>query len=142
MSTIAPFFSRLEARCNELDTLLCVGLDPHSTDLGNEVNAAGAEAFCLRLITASAPYAAAFKPNCAFFEVFGAAGVEALERVCVAVKATGALLVFDGKRGDIATTAEAYAAAAFVPLGGINADAVTVNAYMGADAVTPFTAYP
>jgi uridine monophosphate synthetase len=140
--SIAPFFSRLEARCTELDTLLCVGLDPHSTDLGNEVNAAGAEAFCLRLITASAPYAAAFKPNCAFFEVFGAAGVAALERVCVAVKATGALLVVDGKRGDIATTAEAYAAAAFAPLGGINADAVTVNAYMGADAVTPFTAYP
>ena len=140
-SPLAPFFSRLEARCLSLDTLLCVGLDPHSADLGSDVSAAGAEAFCLRLISSAAPYAAAFKPNAAFFEVFGAAGAGALERVCAAVKATGALLLVDGKRGDIATTAEAYAAAAFLPAGGLEADAVTVNAYMGGDAVTPFTAH-
>ena len=130
-----PFFSALRARSEAVGSLLCVGLDPHSSDLKEDGNsAAGALAFCLRLIEATHSCAAAFKPNAAFFEVFGAAGAEALEKVVRAVPA-GVPVVLDVKRGDISTTAEAYAAAAFDTVG---AHCVTVNGYMGADGVVPF----
>jgi uridine monophosphate synthetase len=134
------FFSRLEARAAALDTLLCVGLDPHSADLPAGANTPeGAHAFCAALIAATAPFAAAFKPNAAFFEAFGAPGVAVLARVCALVKATGALCLLDCKRGDISTTAEAYAEAAF---GALGAEGVTVNGYMGLDSVAPFAKDP
>jgi len=129
------FFERLQARCTAANSWLCVGLDPHSADLGADGNtAAGAQAFCLKLIAATSEAAAAFKPNAAFFEVFGAAGAEALAAVIRAVP-EGIPVVLDVKRGDISTTAEAYAAAAFEALG---AHCVTVNGYMGVDSVAPF----
>lgn len=65
------FFDKLAARADEIDTLLCVGLDPHVQDLNGEKNAAEAKAFCLRLIKATSSVALAFKPNAAFFEAFG-----------------------------------------------------------------------
>ena len=133
---MASFFDRLQARCVAANSWLCVGLDPHSADLGADGNsAAGAQAFCLRLIAATSDVAAAYKPNAAFFEVFGAAGAEALAAVIKAVPA-GIPVVLDAKRGDISTTAEAYAAASFEALG---AHCVTVNGYMGVDSVAPFT---
>ncbi|HEY58290.1 MAG TPA: orotidine-5'-phosphate decarboxylase [Anaerolineae bacterium] len=132
------FFARLEARARERGTLLCVGLDPHLEDLP-EPSAQAAQAFCLRLIEATAPYALAFKPNAAFFEIYGAPGWEALRQVIAAAQATGAPVILDAKRGDIASTARAYARAVFHGLG---ADALTVNPYLGHDAVAPFLEDP
>ena len=65
------FFEQLEQRAREVDSLLCVGLDPRASD------AASAREECMRLIDATAEYACAFKPNAAFFEAFGAAGMAA-----------------------------------------------------------------
>src|SRR3972149_6924684 len=74
------FFSFLEKRVDDSSSLLCVGLDPHVSDL-KEPTAASALDFCLNLVKQTAPYAAAFKPNAAFFEVFGPEGWTALKQV-------------------------------------------------------------
>src|SRR5512138_2377337 len=111
------FFSFLERRVDDCSSLLCVGLDPHGSEL-REQSAAAARDFCIRIIKATAPYAAAFKPNAAFFEAYGADGWTALKQVIAAVheeseKAGSHIpVILDAKRGDIASTAEAYAASA------------------------------
>lgn len=128
-----PFFDRLERRVRDAGSLLCVGLDPHPDDLAESTPAAAA-AFCHRIVAATAPFAAAFKPNAAFFEALGPEGVAALRDVIAAVP-DGVPVILDAKRGDIASTARAYATAAFDVLG---ADAVTVNPWMGRDSVAPF----
>ena len=116
------FFSFLEKRVDDCSSLLCVGLDPHIPDLPSPT-AASALDFCLNLIKQTAPYAAAFKPNAAFFEVFGADGWTALKQVIEAIQhesnRMGSMIpvILDAKRGDIASTAEAYAKSAFENLG-------------------------
>jgi uridine monophosphate synthetase len=127
------FFERLEARARQVDSLLCVGLDPHPADLP-EPTPAAARDFCLRLIDATASQAAAFKPNAAFFEALGPQGWQALQDVIAAVPPE-IPVILDAKRGDIASTAEAYAQSTFEHLG---ADAVTLNPYLGGDALAPF----
>jgi uridine monophosphate synthetase len=127
------FFSTLEDRARGIDSLLCVGLDPHPADL-SQPSAQAAEAYCLRLIEATADLALAFKPNAAFFEIYGSAGWDALRRVIASVP-PGAPLILDAKRGDIASTARAYAQAVFQSLG---AAAVTANPYLGKDSLEPF----
>jgi uridine monophosphate synthetase len=129
------FFQDLERRCREADTLVCIGLDPHEQDL-SEPSAAAARAYCLALIEATAPCAAAFKPNAAFFEAFGPEGMQALADVIAAVPA-GIPVILDVKRGDISSTARGYATAAYDRL---RADAVTLNPYMGWESVSPFVA--
>jgi uridine monophosphate synthetase len=135
--TMTSFFSRLETRARAINSLLCVGLDPHPADLAAPT-AATARDFCLRLIDATADVAAAFKPNAAFFEQFGAEGMAALREVIAAVPGEVPVLL-DAKRGDIASTAEAYARAAFETLG---ADAITLSPYLGRDSLEPFLADP
>ncbi len=131
------FFDRLEARCSSIDSLLCVGLDPHSEDL-RERSAASARDFCVRLMDATARMAAAYKPNSAFFEVYGAEGMQALKDVIA--HAGGEIpVLLDAKRGDVSSTSEAYAEAAFQTL---KADALTVSPYLGRDAIEPFMADP
>lgn len=127
------FFSKLEARARQTGSLLCVGLDPHLPDLPRP-DAFAARDFCLRLIEATADLAAAFKPNAGFFEVFGAKGTEVLLEVIRAVP-EGVPVILDAKRGDIASTAQAYAHAVFQTLG---ADAVTLSPYLGYDSLQPF----
>jgi uridine monophosphate synthetase len=127
------FFSRLEERARKLDSLLCVGLDPHPADLAVNT-ASAARDFCLRLIEATHDLAVAFKPNAAFFEAYGAEGWQALADVISAVPAE-VPVILDAKRGDISSTAEAYARSAFESL---KADAVTLNPYLGRDALEPF----
>jgi uridine monophosphate synthetase len=134
---MTSFFSRLETRARAINSLLCVGLDPHPADLAAPT-AAAARDFCLRLIEATADVAAAFKPNAAFFEQFGAEGMAALRDVIAAVPDEVPVLL-DAKRGDIASTAEAYARAAFETLG---ADAITLSPYLGRDSLEPFLADP
>ena len=119
---------------------VCVGLDPVieklPLHLKNEPN--GLKTFCELIIASTAPYAAAYKPNLAFFEALGRDGDEALEHVVESVKgyAPDAVLIGDAKRGDIGSTAERYASAMFDRWG---FDAVTVNPYLGADGIHPFT---
>jgi uridine monophosphate synthetase len=134
---MTSFFSRLETRARAINSLLCVGLDPHPADLAAPT-ADAARDFCLRLIEATVDVAAAFKPNAAFFEQFGAEGVAALRDVIAAVPDEIPVLL-DAKRGDIASTAEAYARAAFETLG---ADAITLSPYLGHDSLEPFLADP
>ncbi len=127
-----PFFDWLEERARAIDSLLCVGLDPR----GETAEALYAE--CQRLIAATVPFACAFKLNSAFFERFGAAGMEALCQVVRAVPAE-VPVILDVKRGDIADTAVAYASAAFDVFG---AHAVTLNPYLGGEALAPFLERP
>lgn len=138
------FFTLLEKRVEDSSSLLCVGLDPHIPDL-QEPNAASALNFCLNLVKQTAPYAAAFKPNAAFFEVFGAEGWTALKHVIDAIHEESARvgskipIILDAKRGDIASTAEAYAASAFETL---DVDCITLNPYLGFDSIAPFVKNP
>jgi uridine monophosphate synthetase len=132
MSGPASFFQRVQARALAADSLLCVGLDPRAGSVSE------LEAECRRLIQATAPFAAAYKPNSAFFEAFGPDGLRALQRVIAAVP-DGIPVILDAKRGDIADTAEAYARAAFEVLG---ADAVTASPYLGADSLRPLLTRP
>ncbi len=127
------YFARLAARSREAGTLVCVGLDPdinrhHVQDVAHYLNA---------IVRATAPFAAAFKPNIAFFEQHGVEGLRQLEKVMGAMP-SGIPVIGDIKRGDMGNTAEAYARAAFDFWG---FDAVTVNGYQGLDAVAPFLAY-
>jgi orotidine 5'-phosphate decarboxylase subfamily 2 len=123
------FVERLDAAIERSGSLLCVGLDPDGFE-----DAASAERFCLETMDAALPHACAVKANLAFFEQLGSPGYAVLERLRLHLPAER-LLILDGKRGDIGSTAEAYARALFDVLG---ADAVTVNPLMGADAVAPF----
>jgi len=138
------FFSFLEKRVDDCSSLICIGLDPHIPDL-KEPSAAAALDFCLNLVKQTAPYAAAFKPNAAFFEVFGAEGWTALKKVIEAINEESNRLgsripiILDAKRGDIASTAEAYAQSAFENLG---VDCITLNPYLGKDSIEPFIQDP
>lgn len=134
---MATFFEKLESRAKEIDSLLCVGLDPHPVEL-QENTAGAAKVFCLQLIEATYPYALAFKPNAAFFEALGAEGWEALKTVIKAIP-EGIPVILDAKRGDISSTAQAYAASAFEVLG---ADAITLSPYLGYDSLAPFLTNP
>ncbi len=131
------FFSRLADRARATDSLLCVGLDPHPELVGSE-DPAAISAWALRLIETTAPVACAFKPNAAFFEAAGPAGWEVLREVIQAAR-KHAPVILDAKRGDIASTASAYARSAFDKLG---ADAVTLSPYLGQDSLQPFLEDP
>ena len=131
---MTPRFSeRLRTAAESGGSLLCLGLDPSSA-----TTAAEAERFCREALDAALPHVVAVKPNLAFFEQFGSAGLAALERVRAAIP-SGRLVVLDAKRGDIGSTAAAYARALFDVWG---ADAITVNPLMGGDAVAPFLDRP
>ena len=138
------FFSFLKRRVDDSSSLLCVGLDPHASLL-EKPTAASALDFCLRIVKETSPYAAAFKPNAAFFEVFGPEGWTALKQVIEAIQEEsdrlGSMIpvILDAKRGDIASTAEAYAKSAFEHLG---AHAITLNPYLGKDSIDPFLGFP
>jgi orotidine 5'-phosphate decarboxylase subfamily 2 len=137
------FFSFLAKRVDDCTSLLCVGLDPHPSDLPAPT-AEAARSFCLRLVKATAPFAAAFKPNAAFFEMYGSEGWTVLKDVIAAVQEESARLgsmipvILDAKRGDVASTAEAYAKSAFENL---RAHAITLSPYLGKDSIDPFLAY-
>ena len=131
------FFTRLASRAQQIDSLLCVGLDPHSSDLSAPTPDA-ARAFCLRLIEATADLAVAYKPNAAFFEAFGPQGLVVLQDVIAAVP-SDVPVVLDAKRGDIASSADAYVTSAFHLL---KAHAATVNPYLGRDSVDPWIQDP
>ncbi|MBV9099914.1 MAG: orotidine-5'-phosphate decarboxylase [Candidatus Dormibacteraeota bacterium] len=123
------FAERLDVCVERADSLLCVGLDPAGME-----SAEAAERQCLDVLDATLDLVCAVKPNVAFFEQFGAAGYAALERLRPRIP-EDRMLILDAKRGDVGSSAEAYARALFDVLG---ADAVTVNPLQGGDAVAPF----
>ena len=129
------YLDKLAARTAATKTVLCLGLDPDPSALpaGFTPDVRGLEAFARLVLDAALPFAAAVKPNLAFYEALGSAGIAALERLRASIPAD-VPVILDGKRGDIGSTATRQAVALFDVLG---ADAVTVNPYLGAAAIEP-----
>lgn len=137
---MTAYLERLAARSSATGTVLCVGLDPEPAAIPSAFGSGlpGIETFCEALLDAVLPVAAAIKPNLAFFEAFGSAGLAVLERVRLRIP-SDVPVIADAKRGDIGSTAARQAVALFDVLG---ADAVTVNPYLGATAVGPLLERP
>ena len=133
MTPAGSYLDRLGRRSAAVRSVLCLGIDPDPAALpdGYGADLAGVERFARLVLDAALPSAAAVKPNLAFFEAFGSAGLAALERLRAAIPAE-VPVVMDAKRGDIGSTAARQAAALFDALG---ADAITVNPYLGGEAV-------
>jgi orotidine-5'-phosphate decarboxylase len=133
--TGSAYLDRLAARSAATRTVLCLGLDPDPAALpsGFSPDLAGVEAFASLVLDAALPFAAAVKPNLAFYEAFGSAGLAALERLRRRIP-SDVPVVLDAKRADIGSTAARQAVALFDVLG---ADAVTVSPYLGEEAITP-----
>jgi orotidine-5'-phosphate decarboxylase len=130
---ISSYGERLAALTSERGTL-CVGVDPHPGLLaswGVAADVPGLERCARGMIEALGEIVPVFKPQSAFFEAFGAAGIAVLERTLADIKAAGALSVLDVKRGDIGSTMDAYAAAYLSDGSPLAADAVTLNPYLG-----------
>lgn len=140
MSDPSSPLERLRERSATLGAPLCLGIDPRPDTLpeGLSPDATGIETFARGLVEAASEWAVAVKLNTAYFEAFGSAGWAALERVRAAIL-PGPLVIIDAKRGDIGPSAERYAEAL---LGQLAADGVTLQPYLGEDAVEPFLAYP
>lgn len=134
--------SHLVHQIREKCSFLCVGLDSDPLKLPAHLpqDAEGVYAFNKAIVEATAPYAVAYKPNAAFYEVLGSPGVEALERTIAYIREEHpeCLIILDAKRGDIGNTSGLYARAAFEQMG---VDAITVAPYMGEDSVAPFLGY-
>lgn len=136
----ASYLERLADRTARVGSVLCLGLDPDPAALpkGFSRDLAGVERFAALVIEAAAPVAAAIKPNLAFWESHGPAGMAALERIRLSLP-TDLPVIADAKRGDISSTAEHQATALFDRLG---ADAVTVNPYVGSEGLEPLLSRP
>ena len=138
------FADRLVAACREKRSAVCVGIDPRVKQLPSEFrpkretpneHAESVANWARELIAVIAPLVPVVKPQIAFDEALGAAGLRAYHETVLAAQEKGLLVIGDVKRGDIGTTAEAYADGHF---GLIGVDAVTVNPYMGRDSVEPW----
>ena len=146
------FADRLAAAVVEKRSQLVLGLDPQldllplelrgDAHTGREAAANAYSRFCRGLIDAACPYCVAVKPQSAFFEALGADGVRAFEDVCEYAATAGLVVIGDVKRGDIGSTARAYASAYLEPREGGQSlvDAITVSAYLGRDSLEPFVA--
>lgn len=133
------FFEKLASLAAQNDSLLCVGLDPDPSRFPPSLLAESDPIFVFNknIIDATYDLVCAYKPNFAFYEAEGLAGLRALKRTIDYVP-DEIPVILDAKRGDIGSTAQAYARAAFEVWG---ADALTVNPYLGYDAMHPFTEY-
>jgi orotidine-5'-phosphate decarboxylase len=121
----------------------CLGLDPSAELLaawGLKDDIWGLREFCNRVIDAAAQQVAVIKPQSAFFERFGAAGLEVLADIIGSIHAIGSLSLLDVKRGDVGSTNAAYADALLGPDSAMSADAITLTAYLGFAALAPFLA--
>jgi orotidine-5'-phosphate decarboxylase len=132
------FADRLAAEVERKRSQLVVGLDPHPDLLPVELRGDVAR-FCCGVVDAVAPHAVAVKPQLAFFEALGPEGMAAFAEVCAYARRAGLLVIADGKRGDVGSTARAYAAA-YVAGDEPVADALTVNPWLGRESVEPYLA--
>ncbi len=140
-----PFADRLADAVRARGNPLCVGIDPRWESLPTDIRrrhddsldgkAKAFEQFGLKVLELVAPFVPAVKPQSAFFEACGPAGFAAQQAILRHARQLGLITILDAKRGDIASTASAYAEAAFSVW---DADALTVNPYLGRDAVEPF----
>jgi orotidine-5'-phosphate decarboxylase len=147
---VTSFADRLVEAVERKRSQLVVGLDPVADLLPMELRGDArtsrtgvAEAFirfCKGIVDAVGPYAVAVKPQIAFFEALGADGIRAFEETCDYARQAGLLVICDAKRGDIGSTARAYATAFLEPRPpeGPLGDALTVNTYLGRDSLEPF----
>ena len=144
MSEASPFGERLLHAVRQRGTPACVGLDPFldrvpGADAADPAAAADAvRSFCLRVIDAVAPFVPAVKPQSALFEQLGPAGVAAMNDAVRAARDAGLVVILDVKRGDIGSTAEAYARAHLDDDGPTGADAITVSPYPGPESFGPY----
>jgi len=137
---MTPFADRLIEAVRAKGTPLCVGLDPLPERIpaffGDGVTAL--RAFGEAIIDIAAAHASTLKPQLGFFEPFGVEGYAAAIDLCAYAQSKGMAVILDAKRGDIGTTAEGYAKACLGGAPAFDADAVTVNAYLGKDSLEPF----
>jgi orotidine-5'-phosphate decarboxylase len=141
------FGDRVAEAVDRKQSQVLVGLDPRPelfpVELRGEPAAEASARFCRGIVDAVAPYVVGVKPQLAFFEALGAPGLAAFEEVCEYARSAGLVVLADGKRGDIGSTARAYAAAYLEPKeegGEPTAHALTVNPYLGRDSVEPYLA--
>ncbi len=144
MSSKKSFVEKLTSAIERNNSLLCVGLDPdpknYPSYFPQPLDEAGAAltTWGQAIIDQTADLVCCYKPNSAFYEQYGPSGLAALRDTIAAVPADIPVML-DAKRGDIGSTAAAYARAAFEVWG---ADAITLSPYLGRDSLTPFLAYP
>ncbi|WP_369212888.1 orotidine-5'-phosphate decarboxylase [Streptomyces flavofungini] len=139
MSALDPFGTRLRRAMDERGPL-CVGIDPHASLLsawGLNDDIAGLERFTRTVVEALAGSVAVFKPQSAFFERFGSRGIAVLEKAVAELRAAGALVVMDAKRGDIGSTMAAYAETFLHRDAPLFSDALTVSPYLGYGSLKP-----
>ena len=132
-----PFTERLCAASEAMQSLLCVGLDPHP----GRLPIADVAEFNRSIVSDTADLVCAYKPNLAFYEALGLPGLKALEHTVRHIRdaAPHSVIIGDCKRGDIDSSAAAYATAMFDVWG---FDAVTVNPWGGMDTVEPWLTNP
>jgi orotidine-5'-phosphate decarboxylase len=138
----APFQQRFVALAAERSAL-CVGIDPSPETLaewGLADDATGLATFCERMVDACAPRVAIVKPQVAFFERHGAAGMTVLRDTVAQAQRHGALALIDAKCGDIASTATAYGEAFLGPGSAFGGDALTLSPFLGVAALAPIFA--
>lgn len=133
------YASRLRQLTSERGRL-CVGIDPMPSVLaswGLEPTVAGLEACARGIVAELGPRVSVFKPQSAFFEAFGSAGVAVLERVLDDIRQAGALSLLDVKRGDIGSSMTGYATAYLDDASPLRADAITLSPYLGVGSLLP-----
>lgn len=134
-----PFGARLDAALDARGSL-CVGIDPHPGLLdawGLTDDAAGLARFAEACVAAFGDTAAVVKPQSAFFECYGSAGIAVLERTIADLRSAGALVLLDVKRGDIGSTMTGYARAYLDPAAPLTVDAITLSPYLGVGSLDP-----
>ncbi len=124
------YAQRLQQRIEKTGSRLCIGLDPRPGDGG----ASFARSFLMQVVEETAPWAAAYKPNMAYFEAMGIEGIRLLEDLLARLPEE-VPVILDAKRSDIGETQKYYAQGYF---GGWNVDAVTLNPFLGYDSIEPF----
>ena len=147
---MSGFGANLHLKIAEFGTPLCVGIDPHpdimpalfgggEQDLRSQEAADNLEKFCDAMLAGISGHAGIIKPQIAFFEAYGGHGFEILQSLSSRAHNAGMLVIMDAKRGDIGSTAKAYARGWLGADSAFGADALTVNPYLGADSITPFS---
>lgn len=137
---MTPFGTRVHAAVKARGRL-CAGIDPHASLLaewGLEDTVQGLERFARIAAEGLAPHVSVVKPQSAFYERFGSAGIAVLERLITDCRDAGALVLLDVKRGDIGSTSQAYADAYLDQTSPLAVDAITVSPYLGFGSLDPF----
>lgn len=140
MTVVRAGFGQRLADAMSTRGALCVGVDPHPALMqawGLDESVGSLERFAMTAVEALAGETAVLKPQAAFFETYGSAGIAVLERVVAEARAAGALVLLDVKRGDIGSTMTAYTHAYLAEHAPLAADAITVSPYLGYGSLAP-----